>query len=57
MAETMYNDAKDDLFEFMKNKNASHYHRLSKFGWRRISGIAWNPMEQMYFVCMRWKAG
>ena len=32
MAETMYNDAKDDLFEFMKNKNASHYHRLSKFG-------------------------
>src|SRR6187399_3016843 len=23
MAETMYNDAKDDLFEFMKNKNAS----------------------------------
>jgi 2-phosphosulfolactate phosphatase len=32
MAETMYNDAKDDLYEFMKNKNASHYHRLTKFG-------------------------
>ena len=32
MAETMYNDAKEDLYEFMKNKNASHYHRLTKFG-------------------------
>ncbi len=32
MAETMYTDAKEDLFEFLKNKNASHYHRLSKFG-------------------------
>jgi len=32
MAETMYNDAKDDLYEFMKNKNASHYHRLSNYG-------------------------
>jgi 2-phosphosulfolactate phosphatase len=32
LAETMYTDAKDDLFEFLKNKNASHYHRLTKFG-------------------------
>jgi 2-phosphosulfolactate phosphatase len=32
MALTMYNDAKDDLFEFMKSKNASHYQRLSGFG-------------------------
>ena len=32
MAETMYNDAKEDLYEFMKSKNASHYHRLSRFG-------------------------
>lgn len=32
MAETLYNEAKDDLYEFMKNKNASHYHRLTNFG-------------------------
>jgi len=32
MAVTMYNDAKADLFEFMKVKNASHYQRLSGFG-------------------------
>jgi 2-phosphosulfolactate phosphatase len=32
LAETMYQDAKEDLFEFMKNKNASHYHRLSRLG-------------------------
>ena len=32
MAETMYNEAKEDLYEFMKNKNASHYNRLTKFG-------------------------
>jgi 2-phosphosulfolactate phosphatase len=32
MAVTMYNDAKDDLFKFMKSKNASHYQRLSGFG-------------------------
>ncbi|MES2849542.1 MAG: 2-phosphosulfolactate phosphatase [Bacteroidota bacterium] len=32
MAETMYNDAKEDLYEFMKAKNASHYHRLSNYG-------------------------
>lgn len=32
MATAMYNDAKTDLFEFMKTKNASHYKRLSGFG-------------------------
>jgi 2-phosphosulfolactate phosphatase len=32
MAATLYNDAKEDLFEFMKEKNASHYNRLSGFG-------------------------
>jgi len=32
LAETMYQDAKEDLFEFMKNKNASHYNRLSRLG-------------------------
>jgi 2-phosphosulfolactate phosphatase len=32
IAETMYLDAHDDLFEFLKNKNASHYHRLINFG-------------------------
>jgi 2-phosphosulfolactate phosphatase len=32
IAETMYLDAKEDLFEFLKNKNASHYHRLTGYG-------------------------
>ena len=32
IAETMYLDAKEDMYEFMKNKNASHYHRLLKYG-------------------------
>ena len=32
MAETMYADAKEDLYEFMKSKNASHYHRLTNYG-------------------------
>lgn len=32
MAEALYNEAKDDLFEFMKSKDASHYHRLMNFG-------------------------
>ena len=32
IAEIMYNDAKADLYEFMKSKNASHYHRLSRLG-------------------------
>ena len=32
IAETMYNVAQEDLFEFMKLKDASHFHRLSGFG-------------------------
>jgi len=32
IAETMYTEAKDDMFEFMKTNNASHYHRLMNFG-------------------------
>lgn len=32
IATTMYNDAKPDLYEFMKAKNASHYQRLSDYG-------------------------
>jgi 2-phosphosulfolactate phosphatase len=32
IAETLYDDGRDDLYEFMKNKNASHYHRLTNFG-------------------------
>lgn len=32
MVVSMYKDAKDNLFEFMKAKNASHYLRLSGFG-------------------------
>jgi 2-phosphosulfolactate phosphatase len=32
IAETLYLDARSDLFEFMKNKDASHYHRLNGYG-------------------------
>ena len=32
IAETMYTDANGNLYEFIKSKNASHYHRLSSFG-------------------------
>lgn len=32
IAETMYEEAREDLYEFMKNKNASHYHRLTNYG-------------------------
>lgn len=32
IAETLYSEAKGDLFEFMKMKEASHYHRLMNFG-------------------------
>jgi 2-phosphosulfolactate phosphatase len=32
IAEAIYEDAKGDLFEFIKQKNASHYHRLSNYG-------------------------
>ena len=32
IAETLYLQAKGNLFEFLKEKNASHYHRLMNFG-------------------------
>jgi len=32
ISETLYRDAKDDLFEFLKTNGASHYHRLMNFG-------------------------
>ena len=32
IAETLYMEANEDLYEFMKKKNASHYHRLTNFG-------------------------
>jgi 2-phosphosulfolactate phosphatase len=32
MAEAMYEKGKKDLFTFIKKNNASHYHRLMKFG-------------------------
>ena len=32
IATTMYDEAKTDMFEFMKSKNASHYQRLSGYG-------------------------
>ncbi len=35
IAASLYNEAKDDLFEFIKAKNASHYHRLQGFGLER----------------------
>ena len=32
MAEVLYADAKNDLFEYVKKKNISHYQRLSSYG-------------------------
>ena len=32
IAEALYEEAKDDLYEFMKKKDASHYHRLTSYG-------------------------
>ena len=32
IAETLYLNGKDDLYEFMKARNASHYHRLMNYG-------------------------
>jgi 2-phosphosulfolactate phosphatase len=32
IAEAMYEKGKKDLFSFLKNNNASHYHRLMNFG-------------------------
>lgn len=35
ISETLYQNAKKDLFEFMKRNDASHYHRLMNFGLER----------------------
>src|SRR5688500_12934080 len=35
MAACMYETARHDMFDFMKNNNASHYHRLMNFGLER----------------------
>jgi 2-phosphosulfolactate phosphatase len=32
IAESLYLEAKENMFEYMKNKQASHYLRLSGFG-------------------------
>jgi 2-phosphosulfolactate phosphatase len=32
MAENLYEAGRDDLYEFMKKNEASHYHRLTNFG-------------------------
>ena len=32
IARSLYNIAKPDLYEFMKSHDATHYHRLTKFG-------------------------
>jgi len=35
IAEAMYEKGKKDLFAFLKKNNASHYHRLMKFGFEK----------------------
>jgi 2-phosphosulfolactate phosphatase len=35
IAHCMYGNAKENLYEFMKARNASHYHRLMNFGLER----------------------
>ena len=35
MAQNLYNIAKDDIYEFLKANDASHYHRLTNFGLER----------------------
>jgi 2-phosphosulfolactate phosphatase len=32
IAETLYRNAKSDMYNFIKEKNATHYQRLSGFG-------------------------
>lgn len=32
VAEIIYQQGKNDLYEFMKSRNASHYHRLTNYG-------------------------
>ena len=35
VADILYDAAKDDLYEFMKTNDASHYHRLTNYGLER----------------------
>lgn len=35
IAENLYNLSKDDMYEFIKKNDASHYHRLTNFGLER----------------------
>jgi 2-phosphosulfolactate phosphatase len=43
IAEIIYQEGKADLFGFMKTRNASHYHRLSKFGLERDISYCLTP--------------
>lgn len=43
MAETLYAEAKDDLYEFMKKKEASHYLRLTGYGLEKDIRYCFTP--------------
>jgi 2-phosphosulfolactate phosphatase len=45
MAEAMYEKGKKDLFSFLKNNNASHYHRLMNFGLEKDIRYCLTPDE------------
>jgi 2-phosphosulfolactate phosphatase len=45
MAEAMYERGKKDLFSFLKNNNASHYHRLMNFGLEKDIRYCLTPDE------------
>lgn len=43
IAEVLYNQAKDDLYGFIKNKQASHYLRLSGYGLEKDMQYCFTP--------------
>jgi len=43
IAETLYGVARNDVFEFMKSKDASHYHRLIGFGLEKDIRYCFTP--------------
>ncbi len=43
IAEALYNQAKDDLYGFIKNKQASHYLRLSGYGLEKDMQYCFTP--------------
>lgn len=45
IAETVYNTAKNDLYGFMKSKNASHYQRLTGYGLEKDIRYCFAPDE------------